>query len=1796
MQPATLLKRLAILCLATLVSACGGGSDASFDNGNARLLVAVEVSPAQASIAAGEQQRFTATGVYSDGSREDVSTLSSWASGDTAIASVDEQGLATGLAAGTANISASVASATGPVSGSGTLEVTAPPPRLTSVEVFPPAVTMPLGTTQDFRAIAFFDDGSRENVTFAGNWSLTEDPPILARYETPVGAVPSAIDDFGTAISIALGVDELRFEFQDRSASSAIEVVAAELVSITISPRDESVPVGALTDFTASGIFTDGSTENLTAAVEWSSSDPGVAVVSNASPTRGQAEALAVGVTTISAVFGDIGDATQLRVSSDPVQRIDVLPANQTINIGGSQQYQALAVLASGEVDDVTAAADWDVSNQAVATISAGGLAVGVGEGAASVSAIFEGLSGSAELEVETPVSLVEVVVSPPTQTLFPTQAQAYTATAVYSDGSTTDVTRLVIWSSSDPNVARVSNGEDFGFGLAIALLPGDTQIIATLQQRGGSLSGAADLTVLPPTSVITKLEVNPPLATIVAGETQQYEAIGVLQGGGRVDVSNFVTWRSADTAIANIAGAGLAYGESAGTTAISAQLPGTSIIGEATLNVEQALTVEAVVVSPPTAQVLAGDSQAYTAVALLSNGTQVDVTDDVDWATADSTIAVIAPGGLAEGVAQGTTTVIATLDVKGLLIQGSASITVLPLVTVEEVIVSPPAATLLVGSIQQYTAEVRLSDGRVVDVTEYATWVSSDTSIAQINGTGVATALTPGQTTIRASITVEGIDYTGDAQLTVEQLVVERITISPQQDSTLVGSSRQFTATAVLSDGSTRDITAEANWFVTDTGVAAIQSGSNAGLATGLSAGSTGVYVEYLDNTVLVPCEGVPACQAELTVEEPGVLELAVTPATADIIVTESRQYTATAILENGDRIDVSSQVSWRSSDISIASVDPLGLATGLAPGEVQISAELDDGGERVSGEAILSVQAPPVTVEDIRVTPEQETILLGDTLQYTATALLSDGSAADVTGLSAWSSSNAAIGFIDGSGLATGVAAGTVVITADFNLNGTVYSGTTTLTVEEPLTITGIQVTPTTGTLLAGDSLQYTATATLSDATTRDITRQSAWFTSDGLVATVEQGANAGLATGQSTGEVAVWVEFTFEGATYPCEGLDSCQATLRVVEPVTALRIDVKPQRASVLVGDTQQYQADLVLSDNTVIDITESAGWRAADSTVARLQAPGGLFVGLAEGSTAVIASGSYEGSTLEGSASLQVEPPAVVVERLEVVPAVANVFVGDSGSFRAIAYLSNGEVLDVSLESIWRSSNPEAGVIDPATGFAVALSAGNTDISASFSYEGDVATGTSQVTITEAQPDLLAVFPTAASIAAGDTQQFTATLYYEDGREEPVTDDVAWQSSDTSVATISGAAGSEGLASGLSQGTVSIRATHGSGLSASAELQVLEPALVSLVIDPASTDVIEGEEQRLFALASFSDESVLDVSSDADWSSSNNSVASVDNSAADGGVVSGIRAGSATVTAAYRGLAATSAITVAANSLVGGWIEPASYTLDIGAEQDYRAFGEFLDGSNREITQEVVWQTSAPAVATVGNGGGQPPGRVLALAEGATEISATFEGSFVDASPLTVTGPEAVTLELTPSAATLLQGGTARFIANVVLSDNSTRNVTDLSIWSTGNANVAVVDNPPNDAGKVTATGPGSTVVTARYQGLSASAPITVSEQVCQGRPTSIIIDSGDQIVPEGQTVQFTARGIYADGCNQDITESNQTVWQSQGKKICDFNSPKGGEATGLREGVATVRASHRGRTDEATCTVTPRED
>jgi len=244
----------------------------------------------------------------------------------------------------------------------------------------------------------------------------------------------------------------------------------------------------------ATGVFSDVSTQDITGRVTWSSSAPSIAAISNAAGSKGLATGLAGGATTISATVAGVSGSTSLAVTVVTLQSIDVDPDVVTLPSGYAVRLHATGSYSDGSSRDLTKQVVWTSSAPGRAAVSNAvgteGRVSGSGAGAAVVSATLSGVVGSAAITV-TNESLVAIDVDPDPVTLSVGGTQQMTATGTFSGGSVLDVTAQVRWSSN--NKFKVSVGNSVAKGLVTAKAAGS----ATIKAKKGNRSGTASVTAL---------------------------------------------------------------------------------------------------------------------------------------------------------------------------------------------------------------------------------------------------------------------------------------------------------------------------------------------------------------------------------------------------------------------------------------------------------------------------------------------------------------------------------------------------------------------------------------------------------------------------------------------------------------------------------------------------------------------------------------------------------------------------------------------------------------------------------------------------------------------------------------------------------------------------------------------------------------------------------------------------------------------------------------------------------------------------------------------------------------------------------------------------------------------------------------------------------------------------------------------------------------------------------------------------------------------------------------------------
>jgi 6-phosphogluconolactonase (cycloisomerase 2 family) len=393
--------------------------------------------------------------------------------------------------------------------------------------------------------------------------------------------------------------------------------------------------------------------------------------------------------------------------------------------------------------------------------------------------------------------ALSSLQVTPAASAIANGSRQQFAAVGTFADGTQSDLTSSVTWSSSNEGVATIS-----GSGLAASVAPGSSTIKASF----GPISNQTTLTVS--SATIAWIAVTPATPAVADGTTQQFTAIATLSDGTAQNVTTTARWTSATTATATINGTGLAVSVDPGQTVITAAVGAVS--GTATLTVTNAGVTE-LRVTPADSAIANGTTLQYTATATFSDGSTQDVSSSATWTSTTEATALVAPGGLATAVDPGITNIRASFGG-----QSSQTELIVNAATVASVAVTPATPVIADGTTQQFTATARLSDGTLQDVTATASWTSLSTATATINGAGLATAVNPGQTLVTA--TAGGI--AGTATLTVTEATIASIAINPPAALSAPGSRRGYNAIATFSDRSTQDVTSLVTWSSDDTEV----------------------------------------------------------------------------------------------------------------------------------------------------------------------------------------------------------------------------------------------------------------------------------------------------------------------------------------------------------------------------------------------------------------------------------------------------------------------------------------------------------------------------------------------------------------------------------------------------------------------------------------------------------------------------------------------------------------------------------------------------------------------------------------------------------------------------------------------------------------------------------------------------------------------------------------------------------------------------------------------------------------
>ncbi|MBT6492506.1 MAG: hypothetical protein HOK97_22235 [Deltaproteobacteria bacterium] len=267
-----------------------------------------------------------------------------------------------------------------------------------------------------------------------------------------------------------------------------------------------------------------------------------------------------------------------------------------------------------------------------------------------------------------------------------------------------------------------------------------------------------------------------------------------------------------------------------------------------------------------------------------------------------------------------------------------------------------------------------------------------------------------------------------------------------------------------------------------------------------------------------------------------------------------------------------------------------------------------------------------------------------------------------------------------------------------------------------------------------------------------------------------------------------------------------------------PMASATVDsilITPVQPWVEVGENILLKATAVFSDGTITSLNEWLEWQSSNTDIATID-PMGNVVGRASGTTMITVTELNLGIT--GTATLSVqsandngpddpeEPTGPVLTHVTITPSNPLLSLNQTVQLNLLGHYDDSTTATIQNGIEWSSANENVATVDD-TGILTSRQAGTSLITAT--VLGLSATTAARVESNEPTLVSVSISPENPSVGLGETLQLTVRGTFSDGTESFLSEGLVWNSSTSSLASIS----NTGLLSALSAGAVLIEVNH-----------------------------------------------------------------------------------------------------------------------------------------------------------------------------------------------------------------------------------------------------------------------------------------------------------------------------------------------------------------------------------------------
>ena len=882
-------------------------------------------------------------------------------------------------------------------------------------------------------------------------------------------------------------------------------------------------------------------------------------------------------------------------------------------------------------------------------------------------------------------------------------------------------------------------------------------------------------------------------------------------------------------------------------------------------------------------------------------------------------------------------------------------------------------------------------------------------------------------------------------------------------------------------------------------------------------------------------------------------VSSINVTPTTVNLTVGETHTLNV-----QFNPVSASNQnVTWSSDAPGIVSVAADGTIVGLTVGDAHITATAVDGGASSSSHVI--VKGRTVDVSGVSISPKTLNLYTGATAYLSATITPFNATNQAVT----WTSDTPSVATVDANGLVTTVGPGTVHITVTTADGG--YTDTATITVtNEVITIpvSGVTLTPSAVTLNVAEVRSLVATISPSNATNQAVT----WSSSNLGVATIAQD---GTLTAVANGTATITVTTADGGKTATC-----AVTVLADPGPIEPNSITLVPTAATIQVTESLLISYDIAPSNSHNKMVT----WSSSDPTVATVDSTG-FVTGVSIGTTTITATTQHGNKTATCDITvIAYTAPNILVSSIAANPKTLTLYVNDSAIVNALITPSNASNQQVA----WSSGSPLVASV-AADGTVIALSPGVTTVTVT-AQDGSNKTDTCIVTVLSRAVTGITLSPTSMGMTVGQEQNLVPSISPSNATNK----NLIWGSTNPLIVAVD----ENGHITAIAPGTATVTVTtEDGGYQASCVITVTAPGAIpvyALQVIPSEWEMYPGD-QKLLGVIFFPDSA---TNKGLAWASNNTAVATVDAN----GLVTAVATGYAEITAtAADNPAKTSTCGIAVLMGVSLGIEVDGVDLlspamgNLAAGQSRKFLAEIVPPNAED--QEVWWETSNSAVATVG-----PDGLVTIVGPGTATITVhTHDGDYTDSVTFTVPGGggggggttnvPVVRVDLTQTSASIQEGQTFALFYNLYPSNATNKKI----VWTNSSPDILSFAVLSEDVGlggilvKGIHAGQSRITVTTQDGQKTASCLFTVGPGGNLIPVTSVSVSPTTLALATGESKQLTATVLPADATNKNV------IWRSSNPLIAIVSA--NGTVSGVSGGTVTITAVTEDSARTATSTV-----